>query len=71
MSQTNADDRLSDAIAQRDLLFTTLADVLGNFHEKGYPGRPCIRTGWVREETYAQWHGVLAGIVAADGEVQP
>jgi len=40
-------------------LENVLDEVLRNFHERGHPGTPCLRTGWVREDTVAGWRAVL------------
>ena len=37
----------------------TLRTVLDVFYEKGHPGRPCIRTGWIPVETVAKWRAAL------------
>jgi hypothetical protein len=35
-----------------------VAEMLSHFTEKGHPGRPCHRTGWVADDTIASWHRV-------------
>lgn len=45
-----------EARQQLAVLRKTLAEILAQFHEKGHPGEPCIRTGWIRESTIVAWH---------------
>lgn len=45
-----------------DRLRAVLADVLGNFYEKGHPGYEGIRTGWVRVDQYARWQLAARGV---------
>lgn len=42
---------LSEVTRLRDLV----GRVLGHFHERGHPGAPCIRTGWIGVGTYESW----------------
>lgn len=42
-------------------LESALADVLRQFHEKGHPGKPCLRTGWVDEKHVQAWREALEG----------
>jgi hypothetical protein len=52
----------SDVVRNRvQQLSDTLTQVLGAFYERGHPGRPCRRTGWITEDTLALWSAVLAG----------
>lgn len=44
---------------ERDQLATVLAEVLRHFTERGYPGAPCVRTGWVRADTVDRWRSVV------------
>ncbi|MFD5058235.1 hypothetical protein [Streptomyces sp. NPDC058394] len=44
---------------QRNRLAATLREVLDHFTEKGHPGELCLRTGWLREDTVAQWRAAL------------
>lgn len=55
-----ADERMRMA-ARIDELTVALDDVLRSFYERGHPGTPCIRTGWVREDKFHEWHEVLRG----------
>lgn len=32
-----------------------LAEVLGQFTQRGHPGEPCLRTSWIREDRVAAW----------------
>lgn len=36
-----------------------LDEVLRSFHERGHPGYPAMRLGWVREDRVAEWRAVL------------
>lgn len=40
-------------------LETVLDEVLRWFTERGHPGVPCVRSGWVTEERVAHWRAVL------------
>lgn len=33
-----------------------VAEILARFTERGHPGEPCLRTGWVRESTVVGWY---------------
>lgn len=48
--------------AEADRLRGLLAEILGNFHEKGHPGYEGIRTGWVRVDQYARWQLAARGV---------
>ncbi|MGJ3230100.1 hypothetical protein ACQEUV_32920, partial [Micromonospora aurantiaca (nom. illeg.)] len=45
---------------QRDRLVALVGEILRYFTERGHPGRPCLRTSWVREETANGWRQRLA-----------
>lgn len=55
-----AEDRMRMA-ARIDELTGALDDVLRSFYERGHSSTPCIRTGWVREDKFHEWHQVLRG----------
>jgi hypothetical protein len=43
----------------KDVLDEVLDEVLRSFHERGHPGYPALRSGWVREDRVAEWRAVL------------
>jgi hypothetical protein len=45
-----------EARAQELKLRKLAAEVISLFAEKGHPGHPCLRTGWVAEATVVRWH---------------
>lgn len=51
--------------AEVERLRALLDEVLGHFTQKGHPGEPCVRTGWIRERTLAGWHAAVGGQAAA------
>jgi hypothetical protein len=53
--------------AGHDLVLRTLVDVLRQFTEHGHPGRPCLRTPWIREATIAGWWAVVRGVAPVTG----
>lgn len=71
-SDTQAIAALKDVLAKQqriEQLEGALSEVLGGFCERGHPGRPCIRTGWVPEERLAVWRQALLGRVGGrEGE---
>lgn len=44
----------------RDALVALLGEILREFTQRGHPGRPALRTGWVWEETANGWRARLA-----------
>lgn len=34
------------------------AQIVSAFTEKGHPGRPCLRTGWIGESAVVKWHQI-------------
>lgn len=36
-----------------------LREVIARHWEKGHPGRPCVRTGWINVEQLERWRAVL------------
>jgi hypothetical protein len=50
--------RAEAAEQRRDQLGATLEEVLGHFIHKGFPGEPCIQTGWIRVQTVDRWRAV-------------
>jgi hypothetical protein len=60
-------DALGPDPTTRDLL----ADILRTFTERGHPGEPCLRSGWVRESTVNAWRAQLAAIEVLDPREPP
>jgi hypothetical protein len=53
-------DRAGELERRVSLLAELAAEILACFYEKGHPGKPCQRTGWVAETTLAAWRERLA-----------
>jgi hypothetical protein len=51
----------SEAAARVRVLQGALGESLGQFHERGHPGTPCLRSGWVDVATVDGWRRALAG----------
>lgn len=56
LDQAQAD--LAAMTARTDQLAATLTRVLGAFYERGHPGYPAYRSGWVSETNLAEWQRV-------------
>lgn len=54
-----APSELDRAAARIDQLEQLVVSILAQFTEKGHPGLPCRRTGWVQETRIAAWREVL------------
>jgi len=55
----------NDLLRERLATATELArEVLAHFHERGHPGRPCKRTGWVTEERISAWWAKVESLTA-------
>lgn len=52
------EQQLHDRVAALEQL---AVEMLGEFYEKGHPGHPAIRTGWVDTGRIAQWQATLKG----------
>ncbi|MER6892005.1 hypothetical protein [Streptomyces halstedii] len=44
-----------------DKLGALIEEILGHFTERGHPGEPCQRTGWIRETTVRAWRARARG----------
>lgn len=51
-------DRLRAALDQQR---EQLDMVLARFTQKGHPGEPCLRTGWISERTVKAWREAARG----------
>jgi len=58
-------DELTEGLAKADdrnrQLKAVLDEVLGSFTQQGYPGEPCLRTGWIGTRIVARWRRIAAG----------
>lgn len=58
--------RISQLEGHRRRLSSVLSAVLGQISERGHPGEPCLRTGWISERTVTGWRMELTEILNAD-----
>jgi hypothetical protein len=59
--QYTPNDIISALITETRRLREHSKMVLGHFQERGHPGRPCVRTGWIAEESVDQWRQEVGG----------
>lgn len=52
------------AQAETSRLRALLAEVLAEFHQPGYPGQACLRSGWIPTGTLASWHAAVSAAPA-------
>jgi hypothetical protein len=48
--------------AENERLRALLGEVLGHFTQKGHPGEPSVRTGWIPEKWLARWQLAARGV---------
>ena len=60
------DEDLIDAREQIDILaydlnraLELLNEIVMHFHERGHPGRECIRSEWVPVERFNRWRQII------------
>jgi hypothetical protein len=47
---------MAEAKAEREAMRKLCAEMLSTFTQKGHPGTPALRSGWVREDVVLRWH---------------
>ncbi|MFI6332932.1 hypothetical protein ACIBBG_32075 [Micromonospora chersina] len=70
-SETARDDRASEVATlrdQRNQLVALVGEILRHFTQRGHPGRPCLRTGWIQEETANGWRERLATLTGQEAK---
>lgn len=57
---SNTSERARQAAVQRaEMVEAALRELLAAFVHKGHPGKPCVRTGWISEDTITRWRATL------------
>lgn len=63
-------EELAKAGERNRLLTEVLNEVLGSFTQPGWPGEPCLRTGWVGTRIVARWRRIAAGRLGYDEMIE-